>query len=92
MGRVSSTEKNSAIEGTDRESFIFMRSLQEQEPINGLLRRPWIFIMVERGGGAAGGGEGGESSSLVSYLGLPQCTRIRKGYEVRPLTSAIGGW
>ena len=51
MGRVSSTEKNSAIEGTDRESFIFMRSLQEQEPINGLLRRPWIFIMVERGGG-----------------------------------------
>ena len=91
MGRVSSTEKNSAIEGTDHESFIFMRSLQEQEPINGLLRRPWIFIMVERGG-AAGGGEGGESSSLVSYLGLPQCTRIRKGYEVRPLTSAIGGW
>ena len=54
MGRVSSTEKNSAIEGTDRESFIFMRSLQEQEPINGLLRRPWIFIMVERGGGGRG--------------------------------------
>ena len=51
MGRVSSTEKNSAIEGTDRESFIFMRSLQEQEPINGLLRRPWIFIMVKKGGG-----------------------------------------
>ena len=90
MGRVSSTEKNSAIEGTDRESFIFMRSLQEQEPINGLLRRPWIFIMVKKGG--AGGGAGGESSSLVSYLGLPQCTRIRKGYEVRPLTFAIGGW
>ena len=43
-------------------------------------------------GGAAGGGEGGESSSLVSYLGLPQFTRIRKGYEARPLTSAIGGW
>ena len=49
-GRVSSTEKNSAIEGTDRESFIFMRSLQEQEPIDGLLRRPWIFIMVKKGG------------------------------------------
>ena len=78
MGRVSSTEKNSAIEGTDRESFIFMRSLQEQEPINGLLRRPWIFIMVERGG-AAGGGEGGESSSLVSYLGLPPASV--HGYE-----------
>ena len=65
------------------------RFLQEQEPVNGLLRRPRIFIMVKKGGG---GGEGGESSSLVSYLGLPQCTQIRKGYEVRPLTSAIGGW
>ena len=54
MGRVSSTEKNSAREGTDRESFIFMRSLQEQEPINGLLRRPWIFIMVKKGGGREG--------------------------------------
>ena len=91
MGRVSNTEKNSAIERTDRESFIFMRSLQEQEPVNGLLRRPWIFIMVKKGGRGAGGSEGGESSFLVSYLGLPQCTRIRKGYEARPLTSAIGG-
>ena len=63
MGRVSSTEKNSAIEGTDHESFIFMRSLQEQEPINGLLRRPWIFIMVKKGG-REGGREGVRVGSL----------------------------
>ena len=27
------------------------RFLQEQEPVNGLLRRPRIFIMVKKGGG-----------------------------------------